>query len=151
MQPFRVEPQLPVQAYKTYELRAPLASHWRPASCAETGCEAYEHGWRTVVDETTPLGQQQAAYIRSRAGRAYREERSDEPAQARMTVFVFPAGQPCFRAGQHRVPLEREPLYIVRGGDWRGTTGDQRQLNAAAWVDDFATHQNNLAEQIEKG
>lgn len=146
-QPFRIQPNLPVQAYRTYELSRPAATHWRKASCEESGCAAYVNGWRTAVDEATDLGQQQATYIRARAGRSFRESRDD----AGLTVFEFPAGQPCFRSDRHRVPLEREPVYAVRGGDWRATTGARRVLRADQWVDDFAANQDRLTNMIERG
>lgn len=146
-QPFRIQPKLPVQAYQTYELAAPLRTHWRKATCEEAGCGAYLNGWRTTVDETTDLGQGQAAYIRTHSGRAFTEAR-DETGR---TVFEFAAGQRCFNSDQHRVPLEREPVYSVRQGDWRANLGDRRILRADQWVDDFATHQNNLADKIQRG
>ena len=73
----------------------------------------------------------------------------------RTTVFVFDAGQPCFQAGQHRAPLEREPLYVVRGGDSRGNPTRFRRVHASAdsWVDDFATNQDHLntaAQRVRK-
>ena len=69
-----------------------------------------------------------------------------------LTVFTFEPGQDCF--AQHRVPLERDPLFLVRGGDWRGNpTGLQpyRHHRGEDWVDDFADHQDRIARQIERG
>lgn len=145
---FRIQPQMPAQAYKTYELRAPVASHFRPATCAEVDCPAHLHGWRTVIDETSPLGQFQASYIRKESGRAHVEHRDD----AGMTVFTFEPGQRCFASGDHRLTLEREPICLVRGGDWRADTGlMRRHVHPEDWVDDFATHQDRIADQIQKG
>jgi hypothetical protein len=144
----RITPALPAQAYKTYQIVQPLATHWRPATCEEAECGAYERGWKTAVDETTELGQRQAHYIRKLAGRRFVEERHPEG----MTAFVFQPGQRCF--AQHQVPLEREPFYFVRGGDWRGNpTGVQpyQHRRGDDWVEDFATHQDRIARQIEKG
>lgn len=140
-EPNRPEPRLPVQAFKTYALLSPISTHRRPATCAEVHCTAYERGWTTRVPRTSDL----AEFIRAGThGRRFTETTMIDGAEAE---FMFPPGQPCFRAGQHTVPLEREPLYIVRGGDWRGNpTGEKRQhVRAADWVDDFAEHQDRIA------
>ena len=122
----RVAPALPVSSYKTYSIKSPLASHWRDASCAEYGCTAYANGWQTKVDEATELGQKQAHYIRKQSGRGFTEQR-----EGVITVFSFEPGQTCFAPG-HRVPSGREHIYTVRGGDWRGATGDIRKV--ALWL-----------------
>lgn len=145
---FRPEPALPVGAMQTYVIDRPLETHWRPASCAEVDCAPHRNGWRTVVDERTDLGQAQAYYIRRQSGRGYREERNEAGA----TVFTFSPGQTCFKADQHRLPLGRPEIYLVRGGDWRGSTGlIRRHTRAADWVDDFAEHQNRIATAHNRG
>lgn len=146
MQPFRIQPALPVQAYQTYEIRAPKETHWRPATCQEVDCDAYQNGWITTLDTATELGARQAEYIRLHSGRHY----TARPLGEHVFAFTFPAGQRCFQ--QHHVPLEREPLYVVRGGDWRQHLGaERRHVHADDWVDDFATHQQAVADRIEKG
>jgi hypothetical protein len=143
----RVEPALDADAMKTYGLVAPLATHWRPATCEEVDCPTMAAGWRTAVDEAEELGQRQAHYIRHQAGRRYVEHR-----EGALTVFIFEAGQPCFAA--HQAPLEREPIYLVRGGDWRGNprgTPARVHTRPADWVDDFATHQQRLADRLQEG
>jgi hypothetical protein len=85
-----------------------------------------------------------------KSGRRYREEHIAEG----QTYLVFDAGQPCFRASQHRARVDRPPLYIVRDGDYRGNPrGTKARLhqNPANWVEDFATHQQAIADEIEKG
>lgn len=144
----RIMPGLPAQAYKTYQIVAPPVSHWRPATCQEAGCGAYERGWQTRIDETTELGARQAHYIRKVAGRRFTVDRSVEG----LTVFTFEAGQVCFQ--RHQVPLEREPFYFVRGGDFRGNPAGVQPFQhrrGEDWVDDFATHQDRIARQIERG
>ncbi|ACU71749.1 hypothetical protein Caci_2840 [Catenulispora acidiphila DSM 44928] len=50
--------------------------------------------------------------------------------------------------------MEREPLYLVRGGDWRGNPTGQLPLKHSgpeSWVDDFGEHQENITEEIERG
>ncbi|HEV8653261.1 MAG TPA: hypothetical protein VG276_28680 [Actinomycetes bacterium] len=132
---------------KTYQVVAPLASHWRPASCAEVDCPHFLSGWRTVLD-TASQGELVKAVMESgRKPSAVLREGST-------ITFVFEPGTPCFKASQHRVPLEREPLYLVRGGDWRGNprgTPLRRHVRPDDWVDDFATHQQDLADRLERG
>ena len=55
-QPFRIPPALPVHQMKSYRIVVPRATHWRPATCAESDCQAYLLGWLTTVDEGTDLG-----------------------------------------------------------------------------------------------
>jgi hypothetical protein len=145
---FRVEPKLPVESYKTYEIRVPRSSHWRPAGCAEVGCPAYLNGWKTVVDTSSELGQAQAHYIRTGSGRRYTEDH-----EGAAVAFTFEAGQECFAAGTHQARVDRPELYVVRGGDHRGNPrGELRQhRNADDWVEDFGAHQDRLKTLIERG
>lgn len=145
-QPNRFAPRLPVTAVKSYELRSPLATHWRDATCAEVDCPAHAHGWVTTVDVATELGRQQANYIRLHSGRHFTAEETGT-----LVAFTFPAGQTCF--AQHKVPLGRPEFYRVVGGDWRGNPrGEVRNhANAADWQDDFANHQDKLATEAQKG
>jgi hypothetical protein len=145
-QPFRLDPALPVQAYKTYEITRPAATHYRPATCAQVECPHWRDGWVTRVDTATELGAQQARYIAGRSGRTFTAR-----VEGSVAVFTFPAGQRCFTP--HRVPLEREPLFAVRGGDWRGNPLRERRthVRGSEWVEDFAEHQQELADRINKG
>lgn len=147
-QPMRIDPKLPVQAVKTYQILAPAQTHFRAATCAEVDCSNYLHGWASVIDESTELGKAQAHYIRNQSGRRFTEDRNHAPG---MTLFVFEAGQTCF--AQHKARLDRPEIFLVRDGDWRGNpTGNRRQhTHADDWVDDFATNQQQLADQLEKG
>lgn len=140
------EPLLPPHAKKTYSIKAPRATHWRAASCAEVECAGREHGWACLIDETTELGQAQAHYIRKLSGRRFREESHEG-----LTSFTFEPGQTCFT--EHEVPLGNPQLFLVRGGDLRGWTGEGNRLHTRPedWVDDFATHQQLIADAIEKG
>jgi hypothetical protein len=66
--------------------------------------------------------------------------------------FTFEAGQTCFQASQHKVPLERPELYIVRGGDWRGNprgTAPRQHSGPDSWLNDFGSHQDRLSRLIE--
>jgi len=144
----RLQPKLPVDAMKTYQVSAPLATHFRIATCEEVDCKHHREGWKSVIDESSTLGQMQAYHIRNRSGRRYTEDRNRAPG---MTVFVFEPGQKCF--SQHHVPLERPALYVVRDGDWRGNpTGSLRKhTKSEDWVDDFQNHQDKLATELQKG
>lgn len=145
--PFRVMPVVPVTAMKTYSALVPRSTHFRPATCAKVECQGYAHGWVTTVDESTELGMGQAYYIRKQSGRSFREERLGG-----LTSFTFAPGQRCFRADEHRLALERPPLFIVRGGDWRGHVGTSHQhVRPEDWVEDFATHQQQIADARTRG
>lgn len=142
-EPFRVPPALPAEAMKSYRIVSPQDTTVR-AACEQVGCEAWRHGWETALDESTPLGQFQAAYIRQSSGRTFREMRT----ATGMTVFRFEAGQRCF--ADHQTWPER---FAVRDGDWRGNpTGRGRvHANAADWVEDFGEHQQRLKDARERG
>lgn len=142
---------VPVAAMQTYSLIRPAGSSWwRPATCEEIDCAPYLYGWRTSVDQMTPLGNHQARYIRLESGRKF-SEHFDETTG--LTVFEFVAGQPCFAAGSHRRAVEREPLYVVRGGDHRGNPLNRRRIHDAGehWVEDFAENQDKIQTVRERG
>lgn len=146
MQPFRIEPKLDVSSVKTYEISAPITSHFRDATCAEVFCQSNARGWVTVIDVGTPLGKKQANYIRLKSGRSFTIREAGQQVE-----FTFPAGQKCF--GVHKAPLERPALFVVRDGDWRGNPRrtPPRVLSAPDWTDDFMEHQDVIATEIEKG
>jgi len=143
VQPFRVQPVLPVTAYKTYTIASPLLTHFREGTCEEAGCLAHQHGWTTSIDESTELGRRQAHYIRKVSGRSFTEQRIEG-----LTAFSFPAGQRCFAT--HKVSLERPEIYLVRGGDWRANPTGERRIHTRAelWVEDFADHQDRIDRAI---
>jgi hypothetical protein len=138
----RVEPVADVGSYQTYAVAAPAATHWRRATCAEVECDGWTHGWRTVLDLADADGANRAQYIRAMSGRRFTETRAGDT----LAAFDFPPGQACFRAPTHRVRLDRQELYVVRGGDWRGNpTGRSRQhTRPELWVEDFAENQDRL-------
>lgn len=161
--PFRLQPGLPAAEMKTYAIEAPPCN-FRRATCDEVECSAMANGWVTRVDESTELGQGQAHYIRHDSGRQFTEtrERADVPdlpeyvgvLGAELTVFTFPAGQPCFRQASHRVPLERPELFVVREGDWRGNPRGipvYRHTRPEFWVEDLHEHTDKLITLHERG
>ncbi|MFJ4624225.1 hypothetical protein [Streptomyces sp. NPDC088812] len=146
VQPFRWEPKMAPDAYKTYAIVSPLTSHFRPATCAEVDCPHYLHGWRVRVESLTP----DLLHAARNSGRRYTEQ----PVAAGETWLVFEAGQACFKAREHRTRMDRAPLYVVRDGDHRGNPrGTRARLHQRPenWVEDFAEHQQKLADEIEKG
>lgn len=144
-EPFRMTPALGAESYKTYRIQAPRSTHRRKATCAEVRCENYERGWATRIDERTELGQRQAGYIRTVAGRHFTEGRDAEG----WTVFTFPAEQQCF--GEHYVSLDRSPQFLVVGGDWRGNPRGESVIHRSFddWANDFGDHQERLKRAHE--
>lgn len=143
----RIPPKMPVQGYKTYGIVAPLSTHWRAATCEDVDCPAYQMGWTTTVNEADPLGERQAHYIRRESGRSFTEAKRPDG----LTDFAFRPGQTCFR--QHKARVEREELFVMRTGDHRGSPdGFRRQYDRPdQWVDDFATHQEEIARLNQRG
>jgi hypothetical protein len=141
-----LEPNMPVEAYKTYRIVSPLSTHWRPAQCHEIDCAAYLNGWSVRVEGLPP----QLLHTAKNSGRRYVEVHVAEGE----SWLNFEAGQPCFKQSEHRVRLDDRPeLYVVRDGDWRGNpTGRVRKhANAQDWTDDFGEHQQRLADLRARG
>lgn len=140
-----IVPRLGAQHFKTYQIVAPVPTHFRKATCEEVQCGGWARGWVTKVLPDSP----QANYIRRSSGRRFTETKNEDGTVS----FAFPAGQMCFQAANHRKSLEREPLYVVRGGDARGNPMGipSIQRRASEWVSDFAEHQQQIADQIERG
>jgi hypothetical protein len=148
---------LPPQAYTTYQIVIPLATHWGPATCEDVDCPHYLLGWQSIIDESTEMGQRQAYYIRKESGRRFREEPGGFAVapvpSAGMTVFTFEPGQPCFRASEHKAQNGRPERYIQRGGDYRGNPDGRviEHSGPAPWVDSFGENQERLAAAQERG
>lgn len=140
----RIEPAMPPGAYRSFSIIAPIATHFRPATCAEARCEHYEHGWTTTVETAGP----QAYYIRHDSGRKFTEE----ALSLSVVRFTFEPGQRCFASADHKLRVDRPEIYIARAGDWRGTDGDAyRHAGSADWVDEFAGYQDRLATAVNRG
>lgn len=147
----RITPNLPAAAYRTFQISRPLATHWRLATCAEDDCAQYLNGWKSVIDESTDLGQKQAYYIRRQSGRKFTESTDEQPG---LTVFTFEAGQRCFASDKHRVPIDRMENYLVKGGDWRGNptgTPTRKHSRAEFWVEEFQENQDKLIQHQQRG
>lgn len=158
--------------YQTYQVFAPLHSHWRRASCDEVGCPTvrparcdqidcarYHHGWRTIIPAT------RLDLIRTirTSGRRFTEK----PAPGGLIEFVFPAGQQCFdsmvvhrMAGgpcqeKHVLPVGRPGIFVVQRGlrhdralpppnQFSGVVFGER---VDLWLEHFAEHLQKLADQ----
>lgn len=150
----RLQPALPSRGYKTFQIIAPLKTHFRAATCEEVECAAYVNGFRLFADEAAELGQAQAAYVRRECGRKFTEDRD----AAGLTVFTFPPGTKPFASDEHtshKVRLEREEVFLTHPGDWRWrpNAGERhyRHTRSEFWTEEFAEHQQNLADRIERG
>lgn len=143
---FRIDPVMPAAGYKTYAVTLPKATHWRSATCAEVECPNHLRGFSITADVSTELGRKQANYLRMKSGRSFTVQQIGD-----LIAFTFHAGQKCFEP--HRVSLQREPNFFVKGGDYRGNPLGlpTRKLSAQSWVDDFGEHQDRIAGQKERG
>lgn len=145
----RIDPALPPQSYKTYGMVMPLRTHFRKATCAEVECDDWVMGFDSIVDITTELGRKQAHYILNDKTRSHTFEQIGPS----LVKFHFQPGTIPFASPKHDhfVRMDRPPLFVVRGGDWRGNprgTEPMVHRNADNWVDDFATHQDRLARAM---
>jgi len=146
----RIEPGMPAAAYKTYGWSMPLRTHWRKATCEETGCDHYASGWVSTFDLGTDLGQRQYHYCTHDRTRRFTEQR----VSLTLVKLIYAPGSTCFRRDEHRIPLARPGRFYVSGGDFRGNPrGIPARVHhsAADWCEDFAEHQDKLAAAIERG
>ena len=127
----------------TYSIARPAATHTRPATCAEVECAGYVHGWTSLIDTTTDLGLRQANYIDDASGRRFHANRLP----GGVIEYVFAPGQECFNA--HTVPVERDPLYVVRQGAHGRYLAHRVHDKPEHWVEDFAGNQDRLAKLID--
>lgn len=137
-----IQPKMGVAAYETFSVSQKTDTQVRTA-CEDAGCEAWANGWETVVDESTELGRAQASYIRNQSMRTRREMRSGD-----LTVFRFEPHQRCF--SEHKTMPQR---WTRRHGDFRGNpSGNGRVFDRPdQWVDEFATHQEEIADLVRRG
>lgn len=142
-------PRLGADAFKTYQIAAPKSTHWTVVTCEEYGCAAGANGWKSLIDESTDLGQKQAFYIRKHSGRKFTAQKL----ASGLTEFTFTSGQPCFAEHKERVE-DRPEIYLVKGGDKRGNPRRIKPVTHTRpefWVEDFQENQDALRSRIEKG
>lgn len=143
----RIKPNLEPQEYRTFSARAPLATHWRKATCAEAECASYLNGWVTRIDLGTQLGQRQYHFITHDKERSYNEQQIDE----RFVEFTFPPGNRCF-GKQHTISLERPNLYVVQDGDWRRyVSPEKRHTRAEFWIEEMQEHLDGWRTVQQRG
>jgi hypothetical protein len=130
-------PLLTGRATRDYVVRMPRDT-WVKAACEAVGCENWRYGWDSLIDERTPLGAQQAAYIRQHSGRTFREMKAPDG----LTVFRFEPRQRCF--SEHRTRPARL-LVATRGQVIR------RHTSFSGIAEDYTEHVGRLAEQYERG
>lgn len=149
--PNRITPAVGPEHYRSYTISMPLSSHWRLATCEEVDCLQYLQGFVQLVDVSTDLGLRQYEYLA-------KKDKDRSPIIHRVNMydfrFVYRPGTPCMRRGDHRLPIGREPLYLVQGGDWRGNPLQipvRRHKKVDFWVEDFALNQIRISEVQKKG
>lgn len=135
----------------THAFIAPIQTHFRPATCAEVECDEYVKGFMLIADERTDLGIAQVAYVRTDRDRS---PSSIERREDGLTYVTYPPGTRPFAGPRHDhvVPLEREPVFYSHGGDFRAETTQRRVFDRPdQWVDDFATHLDDINSTRERG
>lgn len=139
--PFRPRDQrMPMQAYQTWSVKSRPDQRVKTV-CERVGCRRWREGWESVIDESTQLGREQAAFIRG-SRRTFREQKT-----AGLTVFRFEPYQRCYE--DHQTMPEK---YLVRGGDYRGAVGKVRvHQNPADWVEHVQQHMAGLLDERDKG
>lgn len=142
----RIAPKMAPTAYRTFEVRSPLATHFRDATCAEMECQHHLNGWVSNIDISTTQGLTWARAI-SASGRKYTWTKLGD-----VVTFRFPAGQDCFQA-PHKVPTGRPEIYVVRDGDWRGNpTGRvHRERQPLLFVEQFEEGLAHIRKKIGQG
>jgi len=139
------EPNLPAHAMKTYSVLVPKRNR-RRATCAEVDCQPHAKGWRTTLSK---LAQPELIKELRESGRRF----SAELDEGDVITFVFAPGERCFRASTHWIHTGDADIHAVRDGDWRGNPRrtDTVVMRPGDWIDDFANHQRELADEQQKG
>jgi hypothetical protein len=141
----RLDPVGKVWDYRTFQVMSPLSTHWRPATCAEVDCPQYLKGWKVRVEGLPP----EMVHTAKTSGRKYTELHVAEGEN----WLVYEAGQPCFKASEHRKLLDRQEIYIARDGDFRGNpTGNVRKhTKPEFWIEDMQENNSKVAERLQRG
>ncbi len=146
----RIAPLLPASAMKTFEMRQPLATHFREIPCEQAQCSHQAGGWITGFSDIDLPHKWDAAQtygaIATRRGLRFTVTRVDNT-----VTFVFAAGQRCLEG--HRVSVDRMPLYIARGGDWRGNPRHTGRVHTSAefWREDWLETQGCFERLQQRG
>jgi len=111
--------------------------------CNGPHCGSYTHGWQTLVDVGTELGQRQARFIIDQSDRHWTAKQVGTA-----VTFTFPAEQQCFT--EHRIQIERPSLCTIKTGRIETYTRPT-VIGGSEWLDRFGQNQLNLKEMIERG
>lgn len=125
---------VPIDHYKLKQRKAPRS---RLATCAEVECWPFVNGFELPIDEATPLGQQQAHYLRTDRSRP----KPVEQRAAGVTTFRYPPGTKCFASESPEHWVEVDQFFIARG----------QHVRPAEWVGRFEENQGAIAERIARG
>ena len=141
-----MRPEIGPEDQRVYKVKAPLATHFRKPSpeevrsgkaCELVDCPPYRKGWRLRWDVLTDRDR----HLATNCGRSYKLVEVSELEH----WLVFPAGQPCFRATDHMVRLEEEPVLGFRDGRNRPVF----LKDPSAFMDDLHEHTDKI-EQLRK-
>lgn len=142
---------IPAHLQRHFTIQAPLATHWRWATCAEKQCRKWVEGYEIRIDvsDKSDLVVARLKYIRDRNIGPYTEYKDSSG----WAVFRFP---PFTRVvghkDYHRIRIERPELFQVTDGMTGQTvTHRGREAGAVDWVDQFAEHQDKLASKHREG
>ncbi len=152
-------PRMATNAYKTFRVASPVATHFRPATCEEFDCTAFNNGWTYIKAE---LERENLLYLVTHAGKRYREMSMPVPFKSpegtwefgpEQLCLVFEPGQTCFQARSHRLPLGRPEFYFAGRGDYRSFSprAAQRFNRPDDWLDSFQNHMDKIKTEIQKG
>lgn len=140
---------LAAEAFTTFTMHAPLATHFIELPCKVAQCKRYVHGWTTVLD---PKREEHLLFIQHIvSGRSGRRWSHGETTPEGYLSFVFPPGQSCFRNSHHQRDESKDELYVVRKGDFRTPYGkrDPKVMSPDLWLETFAKNQNVLLKAHE--
>lgn len=141
----RLKPLGYAQDYRTFQITSPLSTHWRKATCAEVDCPNYLNGWRVRVEGLTP----QLLHAAKTSGRKF----SELPVAEGENWLLFESGQNCFGTSEHRKLLDRQEIFIVRDGDYRGNpTGNVRKHSRPEhWIEDMNENNQRVQDRLQRG
>lgn len=145
----RAQPLMATQNYRTFAIRSPLSTHHRRATCVEVECPDYQNGWYLKL-EGLP---EELRYIATHSGKRYTQGEVMLPTGEVFQALIFEAGQACFNAPTHTVPLGRPEFFFAGRGDYRSFSHRKAQQfdKAEHFVESFEEHLAAIRREIERG
>lgn len=139
----RIVPKAGPGLFKTYGMHI---IERELVSCEVAECTPYLKGWATTV---RPASEDMMTLLAACRGEidGYRRHYVMLALPDGFVRFTFEAGQPCFRASTHSIPVTAR--YTLRDGDWRGNPSGRSISTdtAQTWIDDFGEHQQRIVDQ----